>query len=287
MIRRSTLSELEPAERIRAVNAVYSGYLVPMHFSEAQLEQHVRCHDVALDRSPLWSDETGSVVALAMLGIRGDRGWVGGFGVVPERRGEGHGRALARALLLDAERMGLAQVQLEVLTANLPAIRAYERVGFERTRDLRILSRPADAAAPAALERPPAPEPADVVAAALLGNGSRPRAIPPCWQREPESLRRFEGLAGLALGAPDSPRAHAIYRAVADEVRIGDLAGHEPRDLEAIATALVERFPGRRFSILNEPEGSPVCGVLEALAFRETQRQHEMVAVLRADAGRE
>src|SRR5262249_39682825 len=106
------------------------------------------------------------------------------------------------------------------------------------------------------------------------------RADAPCWQRSGQSLRKFDGLSGLTLGSPTAPRALAIYRVTPEEVRIGDLAGRDRGDLAAVATAMVGRHAGRRFMILNEPETSPVCSVLETLGFRDTLRQHEMAATL-------
>ena len=279
MMRRGTLAQLGWEAQVRAVNAVYSGYVVPLTFTEPQLETHVRCNDILLDQSPLWRDEEGDVAALALLAVRGDRGWIGGFGVAPGRRGQGLGRELAREMLAIARRAGVAHLQLEVLTQNLPAIRTYERVGFRRTRDLRILTRAADAAAPSGAATA-APDLTDVTAAALLEHDASARAHAPCWQRAAETLLQFEGLSGIALGEPSTPRAFAIYRARPEEVRIADLAARDPRDLVTIATALVARHPGRRFMIMNEPEASPVCAVLEALGFKESLRQHEMAVAI-------
>jgi ribosomal protein S18 acetylase RimI-like enzyme len=53
---------------------------------------------------------------------------------VPDRRGQGVGTALMRALLTAAREAGFSSVSLSVGSSN-PAIRLYERLGFERVRD--------------------------------------------------------------------------------------------------------------------------------------------------------
>jgi len=50
--------------------------------------------------------------------------------VAPARRGQGVGRALMNQALDEARRLGAAHVWLEVSSVNVPAIRAYRRMGF-------------------------------------------------------------------------------------------------------------------------------------------------------------
>jgi RimJ/RimL family protein N-acetyltransferase len=54
-----------------------------------------------------------------------------GMGVLPAFRGQGIGRRLIEATLMDARRIGLARVELTVHASNAPAITLYERVGFK------------------------------------------------------------------------------------------------------------------------------------------------------------
>ena len=54
------------------------------------------------------------------------------IGVAPRSRGRGLGRELLDALVAEAERRGCAQLFLEVRADNEPALRLYERAGFER-----------------------------------------------------------------------------------------------------------------------------------------------------------
>ena len=83
----TTLAVLSPAELAAAFNTVYTDYVVPFMVGEAWARQHVAANSIALEHSPLWRDDAGAVVGLAALGVRGDRGWVGGLGIAPAHRG--------------------------------------------------------------------------------------------------------------------------------------------------------------------------------------------------------
>src|SRR5205085_1520052 len=118
-----------------------------------------------------------------LLGVRGDRGWIGGLGVVPAARRRGLGRALMEAVLAEAP----PEVTLEVIEQNEAAIRLYEDLGFERVRLLEVWS--LDAEVQASDVRVAEPSPAGE------------RDLP--WQRADASLRpgyeRLEVDGGAAV----------------------------------------------------------------------------------------
>ena len=59
-------------------------------------------------------------------------GFVFGMYVVPERRGQGAGKALVQALIAQARQLeGLEQLTLAVVTTNQAAVRLYLSLGFE------------------------------------------------------------------------------------------------------------------------------------------------------------
>lgn len=72
----------------------------------------------------------GAIIATAMAGYDGHRGWVYYFGVDPAHRRKGYGRALLAAV----ERMLLAEgcpkINLQVRSANHEAAAFYRGVGF-------------------------------------------------------------------------------------------------------------------------------------------------------------
>src|SRR5205823_1028367 len=78
-------------------NAGYEGYIVPFRVDAAQLENMTAAWHIDLSRSRVAPGE-----GVALLGIRGERGWIGGLGVVPAARRHGIGRALMKAVLAEA-----------------------------------------------------------------------------------------------------------------------------------------------------------------------------------------
>jgi ribosomal protein S18 acetylase RimI-like enzyme len=270
------LTNVPPADLAAAFNTVYTDYVIPFTVGEAWARQHLAANGIAPEGSILWRDDAGATVGLALLGVRGERGWVGGFGIAPDYRGQGLSHRLIGATLDRARRLGLRRVQLEVITTNSRAIAVYERAGFARTRDLLILARPADVPAPAA--DPGAAWEAEP--AALWPHAARLDMPAPPWQREPESLAAIPDLRGLAVGVPASPEAFLVYRAGEAGASILTIAGASPDALATLVGALVARLPGRALSLANEPEESAAPGALLGAGWRETLRQHEMVCAL-------
>jgi ribosomal protein S18 acetylase RimI-like enzyme len=74
----------------------------------------------------------GSVMASAMIGFDGHRGWVYYLAVDPGRRGQGH----ARTLMTEAERLlielGCPKIMLMVRSSNTAVVDLYEHLDYVR-----------------------------------------------------------------------------------------------------------------------------------------------------------
>lgn len=72
----------------------------------------------------------GQIVATAMAGYEGHRGWIQYLGVDPGRQRKG----LGRAIMAEAERLlraaGCPKINLQVRTSNTGVIEFYKRLGF-------------------------------------------------------------------------------------------------------------------------------------------------------------
>jgi mycothiol synthase len=118
-------------------------------------------HDLDLRERESWFDPAGFFVAThdgVMTGFHwtkvhpageqdggagnGPVGEVYVVGVDPAEQGSGLGRALTQVGLRHLRDLGLAQVMLYVDEDNAPAIRMYQRLGFERTRTDAMYRRP-------------------------------------------------------------------------------------------------------------------------------------------------
>jgi ribosomal protein S18 acetylase RimI-like enzyme len=78
----------------------------------------------------LVGEEGGSVVATAMGGYDGHRGWVFYLAVDPDRRRRGLGREIMERLEELLRERGCPKINLEVRRSNLDVVRFYERIGY-------------------------------------------------------------------------------------------------------------------------------------------------------------
>jgi ribosomal protein S18 acetylase RimI-like enzyme len=72
------------------------------------------------------------IVATAMAGYEGHRGWVNYVAVSPECRGRGSGREMMEAAEARLRALGCPKISLQVRYTNSDAIKFYERIGFRR-----------------------------------------------------------------------------------------------------------------------------------------------------------
>jgi len=82
----------------------------------------------------------GRLVATAMVGADGHRGWVYYLGVLPEFRGRRFGESMMRAAEQWIIARGMPKLQLMVRTDNAAVIRFYEAIGYKQ-EDVAVLSR--------------------------------------------------------------------------------------------------------------------------------------------------
>jgi ribosomal protein S18 acetylase RimI-like enzyme len=132
------------AERAQILNRSYVDYYVTMRLSPDQMASIDRFYDIDLDRSVLARSDH-DLVGMALLSVRGDRGWISGVGVLPEHRRRGIASAMVARLVEGARQAGVREISLEVIAQNTSAWRLYAEAGFEVTRELLLWRRAADA----------------------------------------------------------------------------------------------------------------------------------------------
>jgi len=258
-------SEFSLAELAAVFTASYEGYFIPFIVDETGLKYMVDVFDLDLSKS-LVAVEGGRPVGLANLGRRGERTWLGGIGVVPDRRGSGVGESLTRMLLDQAREAGAREMVLEVIAENAPAISLYEKLGFARRRELEVLS------LAAATENSEERE-------IELGEGLRvvaaTRSAPEPWQRADESVANL-ARRGSTPRAISVDGAAAVFSQDGDRVSLLQAAG-DAAGIGVLAAALRSRGT---VSALNFPAGQPVATALREAGAIVRLRQHEMVLPL-------
>ena len=254
----------------RAFNAAFAGYFYPQSHTGQTFARRVRLEQLDLHHS-LIAYEGAELAGLFLLGIRGERGWCGGFGIVQELRGRGLSHELMSEMAEEARRAGLKRLSLEVLARNEAARHLYESAGMRVTRDLLILGlddeRRAARRSSALTEAGPEK---------LLRHFTRMHSCAPAWQRDLSSLLATDGVRGLCLGEKDEPRAYALIveRPAEGFAHLVDLAACDEESAHALTEGLCA-LP-YRLRVVNEPEESLFIKALKASGFVEQDRQHEM-----------
>jgi len=83
----------------------FENYFYPGTTTAVTLSARVRIEQIDLYRS-LVMQVDDDLAGIALLGLRGDRAWCGGFGVMLPFRGRGLAHALATAMLEQARQQG-------------------------------------------------------------------------------------------------------------------------------------------------------------------------------------
>ena len=119
----------------------------------------------------------------------------------------------------------------------------------------------------------------DCAPAWLLEHFDRLHPVAPVWPRELPSLRRLDGLRGVARRVGGRPTAYALVEPDgAGGGVVHDLAAETPADAVRVLAALQQRY--RRLVCANEPEDSPVLDAFRAAGFRLTHERYEMLVDL-------
>lgn len=246
----------------------FEGYFYPGITTAPILALRTRVEQIDLQRSlvMLVGEEPAGQ---ALLALRAERAWCGGFGVAANFRGRGLSHPLAAAIIDQARQANATAFQLEVLTRNEKAVKTYTRAGLAIRRDLHVFEWRSDGAAlPAdtALE--------EASPAELLAHYGRLHPVQAAWQRSLPSLLVRGGMRGLALRQGGELRGYVLYSGGAEAGRIEDLGATDADAAAAVLRGLQGRFP--RLLSINEPADSPLTPAFAACGFNESDRQHEM-----------
>lgn len=248
----------------------YSDYFVDLQFDELRFNSHVAVHDIDLSRSIILETDAGEFIGLSLLAIRGARGWIGGFGVQPKHRRQGHSALLIRSQLAVARGAGLGSVQLEVLAQNW-AIKTYERAGFTPSRQLFILRGSVDVT-----DRSPGVELVSPRVALQQIQQLRCGQVWP-WQREFGTVIR--SLTSSSIGIvfeSNGSNSALVCDKEGERVRILDVAG-TPSSMSLLLAALRDIHGHREVVLLNEPADSDLHPYLLTAGLKPVWIQREMV----------
>ncbi len=271
-------SEASSLQLAALLNACYEDYDTPIRFHSGQFDFFVRAHDILLDHS-LAARDGDELIGLALLARRGERGWVSGLGVLPDRRRQGVARALMTGVIENARRLGVKRLQLEVLSSNQPAIDLYTHLGWRMGRELLVWERSASQG-PLPIHRERWVEMAPDF---LLTNYFDAwREERPCWQREKDTLLRYTdiGMKGWAIVRDDGPVAYLLGFAPRDgRMPLMDVAVDPAVGYKSAGRALLQNLHlafNTTPQLPNEPVASKLNFLFAAMAYQVVLRQNEM-----------
>ncbi|ADO69269.1 GNAT family N-acetyltransferase [Stigmatella aurantiaca] len=258
-------SEFPLRELSTLFSRAFEGYFVkvpdvPLLFDARMRSEHISLLDSRIARTG------GEPVGLVLIARRGRVSRIAAMGIVPAHRNRRLGGAMLSPLLDEARARGDIRMMLEVIEQNTPAVKLYERLGFQRVRRL------------VGFVGKPEPEPAPLKevepeeCARLL-----PEGLP--WQLSPSTVA---GLAGPARAFRLGPAVAVLgdlsaptlaLRAIAVEPKArGKGAGS--RLLRAMAAA----HPGKPLAVsVIVPEGPCERFFLRAGLLYPALSQFEMV----------
>ncbi len=279
------LQNLSAKSLVCAINLVY-----PKHGDSAtQYAEQLRVAQVDLARSVTALDEVGQVVGMALLGVRGERGWCGDAAVIPQFQNQKLGQALMRRLTHSSRQCGLKTLTLEVRDNNAPARHVYEQEGYAYTRRLNDYTATLNDLGWRTLQPPNdlhvcrAASAGDMTATLLRWYGTR-FVAPPCWERELPSLlgQRHTALWTASDGGRevaclmgdwnDGKRLNIQLLGLTDEAT--------PCDVRPLLATALRETGMKTLRIGLEPADSRAAEMLRDLGFGLDKELWEMVKTL-------
>jgi ribosomal protein S18 acetylase RimI-like enzyme len=102
------------------------GLLVPWNHPDLDIDRKLHVQRELF----LVGEIGGSIVATAMGGYEGHRGWINYLAVDPDMRKRGLGRMMMESIEERLRSLGCPKINLQVRESNLDVIRFYERIGY-------------------------------------------------------------------------------------------------------------------------------------------------------------
>jgi len=198
MISFKTIEHLTFKEAHKLFTRGFEGYFVPMQMSLDAFVARLGNEGLSTELSVVMFDED-IPIGIVLQGIREVDGqkiaWNGGTGIIPEYRGKKLGTILMEKALELLKQQSVSVATLEALTVNHPAIKLYEKIGYEVIDTLHfweadgVLPFDEDVASEFSLKRIPALQAANA--------GIFPTLVP--WQVDPSVIPKVGGEAVIAM----------------------------------------------------------------------------------------
>ena len=128
-------SDYPITDLLQYMNLSFEGYIVPAHFEFAQFLNMLRKDNVDLTASRVLLEED-KPSGIALIARRGWTSRLAAMGIVTEMRGKKAGSWFMEKLIQEARERNDREMVLEVIEQNEPAVRLYQKCGFQSVRRL-------------------------------------------------------------------------------------------------------------------------------------------------------
>lgn len=275
----STLEEVTISQIVDVFNASFANYFVPIQFTATSLRAKMKQEGTQLSLS-VGAFDGEQLVGIILQGVREQDGkrevYNGGTGVLPSYRGQQITEKMYQFILPKLREGNIHKALLEVITENIPAIKVYERVGFQKVRKLICWKKtnniPSTNLSIAVSFRPITI--LDWTEISTLGS------ITPTWQNSNFALNNILSTNYILGGYCDSSDLIAYIMVNLSTGRISQLGVHPQWRRKGIGTALIQQIAKNchsNLSIINVPEdASAILYFLKTMGFINTINQFEM-----------
>ena len=251
--------------------AGFSGYAVPMRPDARAFALMMRQRGMTRDASWVALAE-GRVVAVWLVSVAGDRGYLIASGTDPAYRGRGIARQLANASMAGLKARGLRSFQTEVMNGNDAAFGLYRSLGMKVRRALNCYGLPSPVATSldAKVRSLAWPE----IAAGAAGC----RDWAPSWQNDDAALSRITD--ALACRAVTDDRGLAGYAVlVRPSGVLSQIAVRPDLRRTGLGRALIAALPpADPLRVLNvDASDAGFDGFMTALGAQRTPGQRELI----------
>lgn len=275
-----TLHNVSTQHLCDTFNAAFSDYIVPLHLTPSIMEQKIQGENLQRDYSiGAFADDTLGGFILHAVNNKEQPTilYNGGTGVVPTYRGQHLVQKMYNQFIPVYQDKGIRKIILEVISTNLPAIKAYTNSGFHKTRTIHSFKGIVDmhiTAADISIKENKTPN------WSML---STFMDMTPTWSNTASSIQREGAFTAtwVATAAGETAGYISVHK---DTRRIRSIAVHPRFRRKGIGTALIQHAADLLkgpMSIINIDEHFPeINSFLKQVGLEHYLSQYEMAIEL-------
>ncbi len=270
-----------------AQTAAYGG---DWRSSATKLAEICRVQSIDLEHSVAAFDGR-TPVGMALVGRRGERGWIHDIGVAPAYQKRGMGRQMMRVVLDGMRQSNVREVELDVAAMRADAVTFYQRLGFRHHRTyLNLASTLQKIKGTGSHTRRGRAIVAGSETRLIVAYAeAQKRELPPCWDRSLPSLLAYQDgyISRLMEGERELGLMHYLARRASGGdpdrlrplfVRLHDASG--PEVLAELLVGTAEAAFGESASltlrVALEPQGTTLAQFLQALKIPVVAESYDM-----------